>query len=379
MRIIPYGKHHITEEDIRDVIKVLKSEYITQGPVIQDFEKALCNKLNVPYAVTFNSGTSALHGAYFALDLPVETEFITSPITFVATSNAGLYLGLKPVFCDVELGTGNIDPEKIEELITKKTGFLVPVHYSGHPADLEKIRDLANHYNLKIIEDASHALGATYKNSVIGDCEYSDMAIFSFHPVKHVATGEGGVVMTRNKDYYDRLIQFRTHGLTREKLYHSSPGPWYYEMQYLGYNYRLTDFQAALGKSQLRRLDENIRRRREIAENYNHNFKNDPRIITYPEQDYAKSAYHLYPARMSDPTKRKKTFEKLREHGIYVQVHYIPVYQQPFYQDSGYKNILCKSAEAFYNSEISLPMYPTLSEEDQAFVINTLKKILDES
>jgi len=252
---IPYGRQSIDKRDISSVTKILRSPFLTQGPSVLKFENEFSQKVQADYCVAFNSGTAALHAAYFVAGIKQKDEFVTSPITFAATANAGLYLGARPIFSDV-LANANIDPQLISGKITKKTKMIVPVHYGGLPCDLQKIHKIAREYHLIVIEDACHALGATYKNTKIGDCSYSDMTVFSFHPVKHITTGEGGAVTTNDKKYYDLLKIFRTHGITKENLLNQSntDGEWYYEMQYLGYNYRLTDFQAALGSSQLKIL-----------------------------------------------------------------------------------------------------------------------------
>ncbi len=373
-RFIPYGKQFINNEDIKEVVNVLKSDFITQGEKISQFEKKLAEYCGAQYAVVFNSGTSALHGAYFSLGLSENDEFITTPITFVATSNAGLYLGAKPVFLDIESDTGNIDVKEIEEKITEKTKLISVVHYSGHPVDMEKVKQIANKHGLKIVEDACHALGAKYKGEKIGSCKYSNATVFSFHPVKHITTGEGGAVLTNDKEIYEKLLMFRNHRITKNsnKFLNKPDGDWYYEMQFLGYNYRMTDIQASLGISQLKKLDSFVKRRREIAKIYNEAFKDNPYFDTPVEKDYAFHSYHLYPIRLKDEYKEKKKeiFEYLRKGGIGVQVHYIPVYRQPFYQKLGYKKGLCPNAEDFYEREISLPIYPAMSDEDIDFVIN---------
>ncbi len=378
MKRIPYGRQHITKKDIEAVNKVLYADYITTGPISRKFEEELADRFGAKYAVLFNSGTSALHGAYFALDNEKGSEFITSPNTFIATGNAGLFLGLRPVFSDIEKDTGNINAALIEDKITTNTKFIVPVHYGGHPADLEAISSLAKKYGLKIIEDASHAAGAQYKDLTIGDCKYSEMVTFSFHPVKHITTGEGGAVLTNSKAYYRRLQMFRSHGITKENMINNKEGDWYYEMHLLGHNYRMTDFQAALGISQLSRLESNINRRREIAAEYGNVFRNHPFFHIPPERDYALSSYHLYPVRLKDKSKRRIFFEKLHESNIKVQVHYIPVYLQPYYRKLGYRKGLCPVAEDFYEREISLPVYPGLKAEDQVYVINLINKIINE-
>ncbi len=375
MKRIPYGRQHITDEDIEAVNKVLRSDFITTGPVSREFEEELADRFGAKYAVVFNSGTSALHGAYFALDVNRGAEFITSANTFIATGNAGLYLGHKPVFIDIEENTGNLNTELIEENITPSTKFIVPVHYGGHPADMEAIFEIAKKHNLKIVEDASHAVGAKYKESTIGDCTYSDMVTFSFHPVKHITTGEGGAVLTNSEMLYSRLQMFRNHGITKKNMLNQEEGDWFFEMHYLGHNYRLTDFQAALGLSQLNRLEENVKRRREIASRYNREFNNETYFYLPCEKKYATSSYHLYPIRVKDRELRKKYFERFHEQNICVQVHYIPVYKHPFYKKLGYKNGICPIAEDFYQREISLPIYPALSNDDQEHVIQIIKDI----
>lgn len=387
MNLIPYSRQFIDKEDIKEVVKVLKSDFITQGPKIPEFEQSLADYCGCNYAVVFNSGTSALHGAYSALGLKKGDEFITSPVTFTATSNAGLYLGAKPVFVDVEKDTGNIDTSKIQAKITKKTKLLVPVHYAGHPVNLKIISQIAKKYNLFVVEDACHALGAKYKKRraqskeqksedwiKIGSCKYSDMTALSFHPVKHITTGEGGAVLTNNKEFYNKLLMFRSHGITKDRLINKSDGDWYYEMQFLGYNYRMTDIQAALGISQIRKLDSFIERRREIAEIYNKAFKNNSWFDIPVEKDYAFSSYHLYPIRLKYAYKDKKReiFYKLRKRGLGVQTHYIPVYRHPYYKELGYKKGLCPLAEDFYQREISIPVYPVMSNGNINYVIQSL-------
>ncbi len=386
MKTIPYGHQSIRKDDITAVLKVLKSDYLTQGPSIEQFEQALAKYVGSKYAVTFNSGTAALHSAYFAAGLLPNDRFITTSITFAATSNAGLYLGAKPTFIDVERETGNIDTSKIAQGITKKTKLIVPVHYGGNPCDLESIYRLARRHKLIVIEDAAHALGARYRNEKIGSCKFSDMAVFSFHPVKHITTGEGGAVTTNNKEFYERMITFRTHGITRnkKKLINKNIGEWYYEMHFLGFNYRMTDFQAALGLSQLKKIDKFITQRRKIAQIYNQTFSNNPYFDIVLEKKLVFNAYHLYPILLKEKLKAKKkeVFTALRESGVGVQVHYLPVYWHPYYQRLGYKTGLCHNAEDFYQREISIPLFPSLTKRDIKYVIKTIfqvvKKITNE-
>ena len=380
MKYIPYGRQCVDKDDINAVISVLKGDWLTQGPNITGFEEGLAEYCGAKYAVTFNSGTSALHGAYYSLGLGEKDEFITSPNTFVATANAGVYLGARPVFVDIEQDTGNMDVQKLEKLITKVTKLIVPVHYAGHPVDMEKVNNLAQKYHLHVVEDACHAIGSHFKTGKTGACQYSDLTVFSFHPVKHITTGEGGAVLTNNKEYYNKLIMFRSHGITKENLINEAEGDWSYEMQFLGYNYRLTDIQAALGLSQLAKLDTFISKRREIVRAYEKAFHDNPYFNIPVEKDYAYSSYHLYPIRLKDPYKENKKllFNRFRELGLGVQVHYIPVYSQPYYQNLGYTKGLCPVAEDFYQREISLPVYPSMNDQNINYVIETIFETFQE-
>lgn len=365
-KYIPYGRQHISEEDVQAVVKALKSDFLTQGPLIPEFEEDLCRQFGCRYALVFNSGTAALHAAYHSLGLKEGDEFITTANTFVATANGGLYVGAKPVFADIEPDTGNIDPSSVQEKINTRTRCITPVHYSGHPVDLQAIRELADRHNLFIIEDACHAAGAYYKDTVIGSCSYSDISILSFHPVKHITTGEGGALLTNDEKIYRQALRFRTHGISREELQNPNEGEWYYEMQELGFNYRITDLQAALGISQLKNLNQFVEKRRTIAAQYRRLFLDNPYFHLPVERDYAQSSYHLYPIRLKDEyvPVRKEIFRQMRQIGLGVQVHYIPVHHQPYYRSMGYGEINLPETEDFYRREISLPMYPELTEED---------------
>lgn len=378
MKTIPYGHQWIKKDDINVVIETLKSDYLTQGPKIEEFERAIATYVGSKYAVVFNSGTAALHAAYFAVGLESGDKFITSPITFAATANAGLYLGAKPVFADIEKGTGNIDPRLIESVITKKMKLIVPIHYAGFPANLIKIQDIARKHNLFVVEDASHALGAIYNKTKIGSCAYSDITTFSFHPVKHITTGEGGAATTNSKKLYEKMIMFRTHGITKEKrlLHQKHVGNWYYEMQNLGFNYRMTDIQAALGISQLKKLPVFVKRRQEIAGLYDKAFHNNTFFDILGNAANSSSAYHLYPIMLKEKYKRlkKEIFDELRKNKLGVQVHYIPVYWHPYYQKLDYKRGLCPISEDFYQREISIPIYPSMGKEEIKYVI---KKTLE--
>lgn len=371
-KFIPYAHQSVDARDIKAVEAVLKSDWLTQGPKIPDFEEALCAYAGARYAVAVSSGTAALHIASLAAHIGNGDEVITSPITFAASANCVLYCGARPVFADVQEDTANIDPEEIEKRITAKTKAMIPVHFAGHPCDLKGVFKIAKKHDLVVIEDAAHALGAEYKGSKIGYCRYSDMTIFSFHPIKSITTGEGGAVLTNRKDLYERLLVFRNHGITKKAS--KSSGPWHYEMQEVGFNYRLTDIQAALGISQLKKLDLFIERRREIAGFYNKYFKDNPYFDTPVEKEYAYSAYHLYPVRIREKFKglRKELFDRMRNKGVGLQVHYIPVYRHPYYQGLGYKAGICPIAEDFYSREISIPLYASLGKKEAGYVAKNL-------
>lgn len=378
-KIIPYGNHFIDKADILSVVKTLKSPFLTQGPKIEEFEKCLAKKCGAKYAVVVNSGTAALHTAYFAIGLTKEDEFVTTPMTFAATGNAGLYLGAKPVFVDI-LPNGNIDESKIENKITKKTKMIVPVHYGGNPANLEKIRKIAKRHNLFVVEDAAHALGAKYKQSKIGDCSFSDMCVLSFHPVKHITTGEGGAILTNDEKFYKRMLMFRTHGITKKNFINKSEkeGDWYYEMQNLGFNYRLTDIQAALGLSQLKKLDKFVEQRRKIASIYKKRLNDNPFFDIPADEAYINSSFHLYPILLKDKYKKfkKEIFQNLRKNKLGVQVHYIPIYFHPYYYGLGYKRGKCPVAEDFYQKEISIPIYPAMKKKDIDQVVAVMNNVL---
>lgn len=374
-KFIPYGHQSIDKKDISSVLKTLRSDFLTQGPKIKEFEDALSRYTGAKYAVAVSSGTAALHIACLAIDLKEGNEVITSPITFTASANCILYCQGKAIFVDVEKDTANIDSQEIRRKINQKTKAIISVHFSGHPCDLEAIYRIAKKYNLMIIEDAAHALGAKYKGLKIGSCKYSDMAIFSFHPIKSITTGEGGAVLTNNKTLYKRLLTLRNHGIVKGNL-SKDYGPWYYEMQELGFNYRITDLQAALGISQLAKLNNFIQKRREIAQIYNRAFRNNPYFDIPEEKEYAYSSYHLYPIRLKGKfnNKRKKIFLRMRKNGLGVQVHYLPVYLHPFYKRLGYKSGLCPQAEDYYAREISIPIFPALKKKQIKFVIASVVK-----
>jgi len=380
-KLLPYSHQSIDETDIDAVVEVLRSDFLTQGSRVAEFEQSLIDYCGAQFAVTFSSGTAALHGACFAAGLVNGDELITSPMTFLSSANAALYLGAQPTFVDIETDTGNINNTLIQASITKNTKCILPVHFGGHPVDLQRIKKIANENELLVIEDASHALGAKYLDTTIGDCTYSDMTVFSFHPVKSITTAEGGAVLTNNKKMYEKLLSFRQHGVTRERelfLNRSADiGSWYYEMHHLGYNYRLPDLLCALGNSQLKRLDSFIQRRIEIVAKYNEAFRSTKSFDTPVEKHYARSAWHLYQIRMKERYFDQKTsiFSRLKEAGIGVQVHYIPVYFQPYYRQLGYKEQLCPNSETFYKETLSIPIYPDMSNEDIDYVIETVLDI----
>lgn len=366
MHYIPYGRQNIDEEDIKAVVDVLRSDYVTTGPMISEFERKVADYCGAKYAVAVANGTAALHAACIAAEIGTDDEVITTPVTFVASSNCVLYCGGKPVFADIDSRTYNIDPDDIERKITEKTKAIIAVHLTGQPCNMDKINKIAKAHNLLVIEDAAHALGAEYKEQKIGSI--SDMTTFSFHPVKHITTGEGGMILTNREDLHKKLIKARSHGITRDiGEMDKCDGAWYYQQQMLGFNYRITDFQCALGISQMDKLDGFVAERKRIAEIYNKAFKDSSDITIPYQEEGCNNSYHLYVIRVKN---RKEVFDKLREAGIGVNVHYIPVYKQPYYQANGYIDVHCQNAEDYYSEALSLPIYPGLTKEEQGYVIN---------
>ncbi|MCM3654512.1 UDP-4-amino-4,6-dideoxy-N-acetyl-beta-L-altrosamine transaminase [Metabacillus litoralis] len=375
---LPYGRQWIDDDDIEAVKSVLLSEFLTTGPMISQFEKKIAEYVGSQYAVAFSNGTAALHAACFVVGIKENDEVITSPMTFAASANCILYLGGKPVFADIDNQTYNISPHSIKQLITKNTKAIIPIDFTGQPVALDEIRSIAKEHDLIVIEDAAHALGATYKGKRIGSI--SDMTMFSFHPVKHITTGEGGIITTNNKEYYEKLIQFRSHGITRDPMaLIDNQGPWYYEMQFLGFNYRMTDIQAALGLSQLKKIDEFIKIRKQFVDMYNQAFQEIKEIKIPTIQEENESSWHLYIIRLNLEkltSNRKEIFEALQKENIGVNVHYIPVHLQPYYQQKGYKNGICPNAEKLYEEIITLPLFPAMSKNDVMDVINGVKKVI---
>lgn len=376
--LLPYGRQSISEADIQAVVDVLRSDWLTTGPKVGDFEEKIAAYVGAKYAVAFSSGTAALHAAAFAAGLRAGDEAITTPLTFAATANCVLYQGAKPVFADVLPDTLNIDPEQVAWQVTSRTKAMLPVDYSGQPADLQPLLDLAGQRGLVVIEDACHALGAEYRQRRIGSV--SHMTVFSFHPVKHLTTGEGGMVTTDNAAFAETLRRFRNHGLSSDARQRQSAGQWEYEMVLLGFNYRLTDIGCALGLQQLTKLDENLARRREIAAHYSAEFRNMAAVIPPVVRGDVNPAWHLYPLRI-DPvrlnTDRGTIFRALRAENIGVNVHYIPVHYHPYYREGfGYKGGEYPVAEAAYERLISLPMFHGMSDQDVEDVITAVAKVV---
>jgi len=370
---IPYGRQDISEEDIASVVSVLKSDYLTQGPKVPEFEECVAKYVGTEFAVAVNSATSALHIACLALEVKKGDIVWTSPITFLASANAALYCGAEVDFVDIDSRTYNmsVDALKIKLEVAQKNGKLpkvvIPVHLAGQSCEMREIHELSKRYQFKIIEDASHAIGADYLGKKVGSCKYSDICVFSFHPVKIITTAEGGMALTNNSELAERMNLFRSHGVTRDdsKMQGLSHGPWYYEQITLGYNYRMTELQAVLGISQMNRLDKFVMERRRLAREYDSCLSHLPIQLPYQHPD-SKSAYHLYPIWIDESILgvcRKSIFEKIRAQNIGVNVHYIPVHLQPYYKKIGFKAGEFPDAEEYYSGAISIPMYVGLSAD----------------
>jgi perosamine synthetase len=375
--LLPYGRQTITEEDIQAVAETLRSDWLTTGPKVNEFEEAFAVWVGARYAVTFSSGTAALHAAAFAAGIGPGDEAVTSPLTFAATANSVLYQGGRPVFADINKDTLTINPKRVSSLINSRTKALLPVDYAGHPADLDALLEIAERHGLTVIEDACHALGAEYRNQRVGSIAH--MTIFSFHPVKHLTTGEGGMVTTNDSKLADILRKFRNHGISSEARDRQREGQWRYEMVLLGFNYRLPDIACALGLQQLARLDANLARRREIAKRYSSAFREISGITVPVVSPEVMPAWHLYPIRLELSrlsVGRAEIFRALRAENIGVNVHYIPVHLHPYYRDRfGYKGGEFPVAEAAYESLISLPMFHGMTDADVSDVICAVKKV----
>ncbi len=382
--MIPYGRQDISEADIQAVLDVLKSDFLTQGPVVPAFEQATAAHCNVKYAVAVNSATSALHIACLALGVGEGDIVWTSPITFVASSNCALYCGANVDFVDIDPQTYNMSVESLKLKLEKaeKNGTLpkvvIPVHLAGQSCEMKQIHSLGNKYGFRIIEDASHAIGGRYLNGPVGNCKFSDITVFSFHPVKIITTGEGGMAVTNDMELSIALSRLRSHGIVRHsaEMTHATDGPWYYQQIELGFNYRMTDIQAALGLSQMSRLNDFVSKRHELAKRYNE-LLTEPWVKTPWQHPDTYSGLHLYIIRIQQKNKiisHIQMFERLRNHGILVNLHYIPVYRHPYYQKLGFKVSDFPVAEAYYSEAISLPMYTTLTNEQQDTVVSTINK-----
>lgn len=384
--MIPYGRQNISEDDINAVIRVLRSDWLTQGPAVDHFESSVGKYCGARYSVAVCNATSALHLACRVLGLGHGDLLWTSPITFVASANCALYCGADVDFVDIDPHTYNISVDSLDAKLreAQKVGRLpkviIPVHFAGQSCAMEDIARLAKQYGVSVIEDASHAIGGRYKDSTIGSCKFSDLTVFSFHPVKIITTGEGGMALTNREDLYEKLLSLRSHGITRnpELMEGESHGPWYYQQTDLGFNYRMTDIQAALGTSQMKRLDEFVARRRVLADRYNEELQGFPLTLPWQHPDTF-SPFHLYVIRLRCEEigkTHRQVFESLRSAGIGVNLHYIPVHTQPYYARLGFKMGSLPEAEKYYSEAISLPLYPGLSDQNQDTVINVLRDVL---
>lgn len=370
---VPYGRQWIDDEDIESVVDVLQSDFLTTGPTVRRLEEALERYTGAHHAAVLNSGTSALHAAYFAAGLEAGDEIITTPLTFVATANAALFLGARVKFVDIDPDTGNLDPAALPEALGSRTRLIVPVDYAGHPADYDSIMKIAKANGLQVVADAAHALGARYNGRPVGTL--ADATGLSFHPVKPITTAEGGAVLTNDSDLAERVITFRSHGIVRDpERMLNDEGPWYYEVQHLGFNYRLTDVQSALGLSQMRKLDAFINRRRAIAKRYLEALHDLPQLQLPKVRPGVDPGWHLFVVRVADPTRRRVLFERLRKLDLGVQVHYIPVHWHPIYQELGFRRGQFPKAEDFYSRAISLPIYPKMSDLEVDSVIERVRR-----
>lgn len=384
--MIPYGKHNISEEDINSVVDILRSNFLTQGPVVPEFEKSVAKYCDVKFSIAVNSATSALHLACLALGVNEGDWVWTSPISFVASANCGVYCGAKIDFVDIDPLTYTMSASCLERKLNSAKinnclpKVVIPVHLCGQSCDMTSIYILSKKFGFKIIEDASHAIGGKYKGRPIGNCQFSDITVFSFHPVKIITSGEGGMAVTNNEKYYSIIQRLRSHGITRDpnEMTHAPDGTWYYQQLDLGFNYRLTDIQAALGLSQLSRLDEFVARRHEIAKKYNELLSDLDLILPHQSED-CHSSYHLYVIRVKTgkAMERKELFERLRVNGIMVNVHYIPIYHHPFYQKFEYNYSEYPESESYYSEAISIPIYFGLEDTEIDLIVNKIKTPLN--
>lgn len=382
--MIFYGKQSIDQNDIDAVVEVLKSDFLTQGPAIEKFEKCVAEYCGAKYAVAVTSATAALHISCLAAGLGKGDILWTSPITFTASVNCGRYCGADVDFVDIDSSTYNMSIAELEKKLQAaeiKPRVVVPVHLAGQSCEMDKIYKLSQKYGFKVIEDASHAIGADYKETKVGCCKYSDMTVFSFHPVKIVTTGEGGMVLTNDKDLYEKLVLYRSHGITRDPklMTGTADGPWYYQQIELGFNYRMTDMQAALGYSQMQKVDEFVSRRRYLAKRYDELLKNINNIQLPYQNDDTDSSWHLYVVR-ADFSKMSKTkqqiFDGMKDRGICLNLHYIPVHTQPYYQKQGFKDGDFPNSEKYYEEAFTLPLYYSLTDEQQDYIVKNLVEVL---
>lgn len=387
--MIPYGKQQIDHEDIAAVTAVLQSNWLTQGPEVPAFEQEVASVCHAKFAVAVNSATSALHIACLALDVGPGDVVWTSPNSFVASANCALYCGASVDFVDIELATGNLCTSALEAKLrlasrqNKLPKVLIPVHFAGQPCDIAKLYQLSQQYGFRIIEDASHAIGASYQDSPVGNCQYSDICVFSFHPVKIITSGEGGMATTNDPKLARKLQMLRSHGITsqEDEMTEPSHGVWYYQQQFLGYNYRMTDLQAALGRSQITRLSDFVNARQTLAKWYDHAFDSHLDIMPLVQQPFAYSSYHLYVIRLSTLTEEqhKDSVAFLRQQGVAAHLHYIPIYLQPYYQQLGFKAGYCPQAEIYYQQAVTLPLFPGLTTDEQQHIVNTLLRFIEKT
>lgn len=382
--MIYYGKQSINEDDIREVVEVLRSDFLTQGPMIERFEKCVAEYCGAKYAVAVSNGTAALHIACLAAGLGEGDVLWTSPITFVASANCARYCGADVDFVDIDASTYNMSVKALEEKLRnarRKPKMVVPVHLAGQSCDMKRIHELAQEHGFMVMEDACHAMGADYLGKKVGCCEFSDMVVFSFHPVKIVTTGEGGMILTNNEELYQKLLLFRSHGITRDEnlMTHEIDGPWYYQQLELGFNYRMTDLQAALGYSQMKRVDEFVARRRELAARYERLLANLP-VRTPQVLEGAEPSWHIYVVRVDFSQLRiskQEIFDRMKANGIVLNLHYIPVHMQPYYQKFGFADGDFPSSESYYREALTLPLYYDLTDDSQGRIVKSLRDVLE--